>query len=259
MNAPEKLRGFSLVELSIVLVIIGLLTGGILMGQSLIRNAEIQSVITDYQKYRDSALAFRDQYDVLPGDMPDATNYWGAQDTTPATCRTTASSSDLTCNGDGNGLIADATGSMEHFRFWQHLASAKIISGRFNGINVGGVSIASHTPGTNVPAMKMDNVGWSVYSDGSYSGDSVAFSLNYGTRISVGKYTANWWPHGRAFKPEEVWNIDTKLDDGKPGQGLVVAAYWNECTLAASQTDVNVEYDLSNSNEDCAIYFARAL
>jgi prepilin-type N-terminal cleavage/methylation domain-containing protein len=259
MHAPEKLRGFSLVELSIVLVIVGLLTGGILLGQNLIRNAEIQSVISDYQKYRDGALAFRDQYDALPGDMSDASSYWGVQNATPATCRTTASTSDLTCNGDGNGLVTDSTGSMEHFRFWQHLVSAKIISGRFNGINVGGVSIAAHTPGTNSPAMKMDNVGWSVYSDGVYGGDSIAFALDYGTRISVGKYVADWWPHGRAFKPEEVWNIDTKIDDGKPGQGFVVSAYWDECTLATSRTDVTADYNLSNANEDCAIYFARVL
>ena len=96
MNHPQKSHGFSLVELSIVLVIVGLLTGGILMGQNLIRNAEIQGVMKELAKYSDAVIAFRDQYDALPGDLPDAGNYWGLVNTTHVTCETTASDGTLT-------------------------------------------------------------------------------------------------------------------------------------------------------------------
>lgn len=71
------MRGFSLVELSIVLVILGLLTGGILSGQSLIRAAELRSVVTDIQQIQTSIYSFRDRYMALPGDMKDATDFWG--------------------------------------------------------------------------------------------------------------------------------------------------------------------------------------
>jgi prepilin-type N-terminal cleavage/methylation domain-containing protein len=81
---------FSLVELSIVLVILGLLVGGVLMGQSLIRAAELRRVVTDYNKYTTAVQSFRDKYFALPGDMTNAQNFWGVQDPTPATCRTMA-------------------------------------------------------------------------------------------------------------------------------------------------------------------------
>lgn len=71
-----ELRGFSLVELSIVLVILGLLTGGILAGQSLIRASELRSVSTELQRYSSAIYSFRDQYMALPGDMLNATSFW---------------------------------------------------------------------------------------------------------------------------------------------------------------------------------------
>ncbi|MGB1540395.1 MAG: prepilin-type N-terminal cleavage/methylation domain-containing protein, partial [Rickettsiales bacterium] len=64
--------GFSLVELSIVLVILGLLTGGILGGQSLIRAAELRSVSKEYEKYQTAINIFKDKYFALPGDFNNA-------------------------------------------------------------------------------------------------------------------------------------------------------------------------------------------
>ena len=69
--------GFSLVELSIVLVILGLLTGGILAGQNLIRAAELRSVTTQFQNYHAAVMTFRDKYFALPGDMANAEDFWG--------------------------------------------------------------------------------------------------------------------------------------------------------------------------------------
>lgn len=72
-------HGFSLVELSIVLVILGLLTGGILAGQSLIRAAELRSVSTEQSRWVTAANSFRDKYFALPGDFRDATKFWNLQ------------------------------------------------------------------------------------------------------------------------------------------------------------------------------------
>ena len=62
-------RGFTLVELSIVLVILGLLVGGVLSGQSLIRAAELRAVSTEHSKFVTAMNSFRDKYFAAPGDM----------------------------------------------------------------------------------------------------------------------------------------------------------------------------------------------
>lgn len=141
-------HGFSLVELSIVLVILGLLTGGILGGQSLIRAAELRSVTTDVNRYSTAVHSFRNKYYALPGDMPNAVRFWGAQagstaDGTDNTCimldKDSPATDQRTCNGDGNGNIGWLTDfsnvvNMETHRAWQHLANAGLIEGKFAGV-----------------------------------------------------------------------------------------------------------------------------
>lgn len=70
-------RGFTLVELAIVLVIIGLIVGGVLVGQDLIKAAEIRATISDIQKYTTGANAFRTKYNGIPDDLlsTSATNF----------------------------------------------------------------------------------------------------------------------------------------------------------------------------------------
>lgn len=69
--------GFSLVEISIVIVVIGLLVGGVLAGRSVIRAAELRAVGTEMNNYVTAIYQFRDKYSGLPGDLVNATLYWG--------------------------------------------------------------------------------------------------------------------------------------------------------------------------------------
>jgi prepilin-type N-terminal cleavage/methylation domain-containing protein len=62
-------EGFTLVELSIVLVIIGLIIGGVLVGQDMIKAAEIRSTVSQIQSYDTAANTFRDKYEYVPGDV----------------------------------------------------------------------------------------------------------------------------------------------------------------------------------------------
>ena len=75
----KAVSAFSLVELSIVLVILGLLTGGILAGQSLIRAAQLRAVSTEYSRYVASINSFRDKYFGWPGDLRNATAFWSVR------------------------------------------------------------------------------------------------------------------------------------------------------------------------------------
>ena len=270
----KKRAAFSLVELSIVLVILGLLTGGILAGQSLIRAAELRSISTDYGKYMTAVRGFRDKYFAIPGDMNNATAFWGSLGGTgaDATCQAIAATGTATCNGDGDGSLINSLGAnYEFYRFWQHLANAGLIEGQYNGLVT-----SPNVPGTNVPVSKISGayfyartgLGYTVAGGTTaYAGDNLHLPGDMGksmfqfTTITGNPTSAGTYP----LKPEEAWNIDTKLDDGKPGTGFVMALKGDgtntNCTTFAGVVppgDTGATYQLSNSSKDCTIYFVRA-
>ena len=78
-------------------VILGLLVGGILAGQSLIRASELRAVTTEFTKYQTALNSFRDKYFAYPGDMTNATSFWPS-------CGTTALTTAEGCNGNGDGI-----------------------------------------------------------------------------------------------------------------------------------------------------------
>ncbi|MEJ0009895.1 MAG: hypothetical protein WDN72_04815 [Alphaproteobacteria bacterium] len=86
-----------------VLSIIGVIIGGVLAGQYLTRQAQLQSIGADLAKFKAAYFQFKSQYNGLPGDITDATSYWG-QDTgpdCPTTTPVTYTPHQQTCNGDG--------------------------------------------------------------------------------------------------------------------------------------------------------------
>ena len=99
-------QGFTLIELSLVLAIVALIIGGILVGQSLIRTSQVQSAISDIERFQNALVLFKEKYHYLPGDMPNATTFWGTDSSCPNTS-SNAIPKTATCNGDGNGRIAD--------------------------------------------------------------------------------------------------------------------------------------------------------
>ena len=252
-------RGFSLVELAIVLVIIGLVAGATVVSKSLIRTARIRTILTDYENYTTAAKNFRTKYSSIPGDMPDAISVWGAQHATPATCATTASTNALTCNGDGNGIISYSTGSQENFRFWQHLASAGVLDGRYTGVTASG-SAYNADPGTNAPKGRLANSGWSAANATNYVGDTEAYELDFGNYLLFGAATATSVTTGVMLTPAEAWSLDLKIDDGKPASGTVIARYWNNLCAEAddggsADNDLAASYRVDDPTVRCALQF----
>lgn len=254
-------RAFSLVELSIVLVILGLLTGGILAGQSLIKAAELRAVSTEAQRYTAAFNTFRDKYFAAPGDMLNASKFWGVS----TACGGAAA--DGVCDGNANGIIeVGSTGGAwaEMFQLWRQLAKAGLVEGSYTGIAGPGTGIDS-VIATNIPPSRFSNSGWSVYPLANYGGDAATYRADYGNQLIVGGRIVNSITEGSNFKPEEAWNIDTKMDDGKPGTGKVMPrdnpgfGTANSCTTSANNTDYSGEYRLSNSMPACAIKFLKAL
>ena len=115
---PNKSSGFTLVEIAIVLVIIGLLLGGVLKGQELINNAKIRRVTNDLSGISTAIYAYQDRYKALPGDDSGASSRWGAG----------------VANGDRGGTISgdfcgDPNGTAESLSFWRHLRLSGLMEG----------------------------------------------------------------------------------------------------------------------------------
>src|SRR5437899_10359966 len=129
-NSTEA--GFTLVEIAIVLVIIGLLLGGILKGQEIITQARIKNAINDFNGVTVAVTSYQDRYRFLPGDDPGASARWTVQ--APA-------------SGNGDGVIAGlynaAPGAVappaaaESNLFWQHLRIAGFVAGMTIGAGSG--------------------------------------------------------------------------------------------------------------------------
>lgn len=262
--------GFSLVELSIVLVILGLLTGGILAGQSLIRAAELRAVSTEYSRYAAATNSFRDKYFALPGDMTNATQFWGFAGTAAAPgCLSnsgiTGVSATGTCDGNGDGQITYtsfvANGTSEGYAFWQQLALAGLIEGQYTGRY--NATIAPYiTLGVNVAKSKLSNAGWAEFSFPTVAingGGWANFEGNYGNTLVFGS-VSNALTEGPAIKAEEAWNIDTKMDDGKPGTGQIRAyETYTNCQDAGTSTTValagTANYKLTDTSISCSLLF----
>ncbi|MGC8966364.1 MAG: prepilin-type N-terminal cleavage/methylation domain-containing protein [Caldimicrobium sp.] len=117
----ERMRGFTLVELAIVLVIIGIILGAVLKGQELVFNAKVKRLVSQAKEMMAALYTYYDKYGYYPGDDPTAATRWAG-----------------TISGNGNGIIdggyCDAAGE-ESCRLWQHLRLANIISGDPNDTN----------------------------------------------------------------------------------------------------------------------------
>jgi len=112
----SRQTGFTLVEIAIVLVIIGLLLGGVLKGQELITQAKIKNIANDFSGIAAAFYGYQDRYRKLPGDDNGAESRWSG-----------------TTKGDGNGVISGVFNSSrqddEPRLFWQHLRLAGFITG----------------------------------------------------------------------------------------------------------------------------------
>lgn len=108
-------KGFTLIELSIALVIIGLLMGVVLKGQALIDNAKVKNMANDFRSIQTQVYAYQDKFKALPGDDVAAVDHLGI----------------TAANGDGDGVIEGAynAASGETFQIWKHLRLAQLATG----------------------------------------------------------------------------------------------------------------------------------
>lgn len=175
-------KGFTLVEIAIVLVIIGLLIGGVLKGQAMIQNAKVKRVVKSAEELRAAVYTFYDKYGMFPGDENLATSPPGD-----------------TNDGDGLGTI----NGTEYYMVFQDLVLAGIIDGTYNGTSdlpthaFGGPYLlywANPGPGAG-HYIRYTNLPWDValeidtkYDDGVYNTGAIRANEAYAAATSPVTY-----------------------------------------------------------------------
>ena len=248
-------RGFTLIELSIVLVIIGLIVGGVLVGRDLISAAEVRATIAQVEKYSTAANTFRGKYGQLPGDIrnPDAPNFgflsrgaYGGE-------------------GDGNGVIEGIDGNVandysgtlifsgEEAMFWVDLSTARLIEGGFKTAVPTSSSVPVTNPALYIPEAKVGKGNYIYVWSGGYGIDKGAGNGGSGATTGPGGSYSDTYLQGLTgsngsnyfglsavsgssvaggdtdpgLTVSQAYAIDKKVDDGFPQSGAVTAMYPN--------------------------------
>ena len=190
-----KNRGFTLIEIAIVLVIIGLLLGGVLKGQELINNARVKSFANDFRNIPVAIYAYQDRFRAIPGDDQQAnTHVNGVNATTPAGA--------TLGNGQINGAWNSATNTDESCLFWSH------------------VRLANLAPGPTTAACAA--VGY--YPTNASGGQiGVQSSNGFGTITLPTAMTGTYIICSANISGQFVLQLDTLLDDGNPQTGAMRA------------------------------------
>ncbi len=234
----RKKSAFSLIELSIVLIIIGLLIAGVTGGASLIKSSELRAVMSEARAYATSVNGFYNQFNYLPGDFGGAI---------------------------GNASVGDADGTIEYANAatptpvnegraaWYQMKGAGIIDTSLIsavvvptiGASVPGII----TFGSNVPASKIKGAGWDfdynttttqnvIVLTGAVPAGSASNTLVNGNLVSIGIIT-----------PTDALAIDTKIDDGSPVAGKVRGV------LSTCYTATTGPYLTSTTTRACALSY----
>jgi prepilin-type N-terminal cleavage/methylation domain-containing protein len=192
MTTMRKQIGFTLVEIAVVLVIIGLLLGGVLKGQELITQAKIRNVANDFNGLTAAIYSYQDRYRSLPGDDSGAQARW---------------TQTIVDSGDGNGQVAgnynSATDTDESRQFWLHLRNAGFIGGNTDsaeqplnaangkiGVQTGGLGLAGLVVcSANLPA-KIANAIDAQFDDGDATKGTVRGLKQTGSNDTVATNSA---------------------------------------------------------------------
>ena len=184
----RKQQGFTLIEIAIVLVIIGLLLGGILKGQELITSARVRNLISQQDGVKAAFFGFQDRFRAFPGDYTAAaTNIVGVS---TAACNSG--------NGNGNGRVE--TTNQENVLAWEHLSKAGFITGTYTCAATEGPT----TSPVNPYGVYMQLVFDGIYGAGAAGAEEAQrHNIKSGSQVPV----------------DIIAEMDRKIDDGAPNTG----------------------------------------
>lgn len=214
-SAESKRYGFTLIELSIVLVIVGLIIGSILVGRDLIKAAQVRSIISQLDKFASAVNIFRMKYTYFPGDMPpSAAAQFGFFQLSGAGL------------GNNNGLV-EGFCMTESLVFWRHLSEASLVEGGPYG-STGNYTI---NPATGTVTADVTS-GYERSMPASKKGGNYMASCCGLDQFANANYLALFKPtsifaagfcgiNSALLTPTELYGIETKMDDGIPRVGRI--------------------------------------
>lgn len=220
--------GFTLIELSIVLVIIGLIIGGVLVGQHLINQAAVRSQISQLQGYHQAVNTFRMKYGGIPGDLPASL----------ATQFGFSTRGTLQGQGDGDGVLLGRCPSTtpgkgecqqtgETVVFWVDLSTAGMIDEFFNTASQTSTPapVSSTQLSSYFPKAKVGDDNYILAYGGGYesSGAWQVDGKNYYNITGLTSITTTGVDPVEKLSVSDAYSIDIKIDDGDPQYGTVVA------------------------------------
>jgi prepilin-type N-terminal cleavage/methylation domain-containing protein len=251
MNRRFYSTGFTLMELSVVLVIISMLIGGVLAGRELIQAATIRATIKQYEEFNTATQTFRVKFDCLPGDCTHVSDM----------------GFDAGSAGNGDGMVGECadltllfvpcaygynggTTYKEYFYFWYHLSSAGLIRDLIAYNASPALADSNFIPlGVETPLVKARAVvgispypditksGWGIQNEIIFTaaggGDTIyshAFVMGSAVLVGAGGVTIGSHSNMGGFTPWTLYAIDSKLDDGLPLSGQV--RIWQGMTMS---------------------------
>jgi len=216
-------KGFTLIEIAIVLVIIGLLLGGVLKGQELITGARVRNLISQQEGIKAAFFGFQDRYRALPGDYAAAATNINCTGGCPA--------------GDGNGRIenTNAAGSHEEIFAWTQLTAAGFLNGSYAATSSTSAPADDNTP-KNPYSQYVQLVYDAVYNDPGGAAPPAKHNLKTGSQVPV----------------EIIAEVDRKIDDGKPYSGSLQFSEYSEGTNPTTAECITTgNWNIAGSATNC--------
>jgi prepilin-type N-terminal cleavage/methylation domain-containing protein len=242
-HLKKHTSGFSLLELSIVIVIVGLLMVGITSGSHLLQASNINKTISEITGYVQATNTFKEKYKALPGDMRDATSQWGSAVT----------------DGNGNEQIIGVT--TEALGVWEQMALSGLISGSYSGVSAG---TQNFEIGTNVPGSVTPGAHYFLYYFSAASTTAAVYGTS-GTALQLGAANATTSPFISILTPSDAHTIDTKMDDGIASTGNVYSMISNNNGTTNTSTacvdhdygftTATVNYILTDTATSCRLLY----
>lgn len=236
-------HGFTLVEISIVMIIIGLLIGGTFGGMKLVENMQINKTVQDLKAIESAALTFKDTYGRLPGDI-----------TNPASRLPSCTTAPCATGGNGDRRLDTALSNLaaiaatnERFTFWHHLQAADMLAMDYQ-------NTTDMTFGEGQPDSPIEGGGYRIT---NYVGPvgPCGTIVNAGI-VSISSDASAAYSTTFTLRCADLAAIDSKMDDGRPYSGRFNNFGSVGCVVTAGSCAS--DYDRLSSSPMYAIWYDAA-
>ncbi len=230
-------KAFTLLEISIILLIIGVITGIIILSNEFVQQSKFRALQAQIADYESAINFFTLKYNAFPGDYENASEI------------------SLGFSGNGDTIIDNST---EQYYFHQHLGNAGLVPGSYTGIG-GGLGFDEPLLAENVAKTRFNGVGLSIYNTTIleahpfYTPDFVGEFLVIGTACPnclLVKSTNGLW-----LNPQEAKSFDTKFDDGLPTKGKILGISNDNLIRCNLPILDHYIYDLNENGANCYLNY----